>query len=110
MRRVVMREWMQAGLAAIVALMFSGALFAAEGAAAEKASAEQLIEMAKANGLGLRDAIVATLDAKEMKEGTAWMRSAPEFSSGPEAGGNRGFFWVELGGPLMRNFSRSDIW
>ena len=105
-----MREWMQAGLAAIVALMFSGALFAAEGAAAEKASAEQLIEMAKANGLGLRDAIVATLDAKEMKEGTAWIASGPEFFFATEAAAKPEIFVDEAAGPLMRNISRSDIW
>src|SRR6202451_4454043 len=110
MRRVVMREWMQAGPAAIVALMFRGALFAAEGAAAEKASAEQLIEMAKANGLGLRNAIAATLDAKELKEGTAWIAQGPEFFFATEAAAKPEIFVDEAAGPLMRNISRSDIW
>jgi enterochelin esterase-like enzyme len=110
MRRVVMREWMQAGLAAIVALMFSGALSAAQGAAADKASAERLIEMAKANRPGLRDAIVATLDAKEMKEGTAWIASGPEFFFATEAAAKPEIFVDEVAGPVMRNVPGSDIW
>src|SRR5580658_7432567 len=106
MRRVVMREWTRAGLVAIVALMWSGALFAA----AEKSSAEQLIEMAKANSPGLRDAIVVTLDAKELKEGTAWIASGPEFFFATEAEAKPMIFVDEAAGPVMRNISGSDIW
>jgi enterochelin esterase-like enzyme len=105
-----MREWMRAGLVAIVALMWSGALFAAAVAAAQKSSVEQLIEMAKANSPGLRDAIVVTLDAKELKEGTAWIASGPEFFFATEAGAKPEIFVDEAAGPVMRNISGSDIW
>jgi enterochelin esterase-like enzyme len=106
-----MREWTRAGLVAIVALMWSGALFAAAAvAAAEKSSAEQLIEMAKANSPGLRDAIVVTLDAKELKEGTAWIASGPEFFFATEAEAKPEIFVDEAAGPVMRNISGSDIW
>ena len=106
-----MREWTRAGLVAIVALMWSGALFAAAAvAAAEKSSAEQLIEMAKANSPGLRDAIVVTLDAKELKEGTAWVASGPEFFFATEAEAKPMIFVDEAAGPVMRNISGSDIW
>jgi enterochelin esterase-like enzyme len=106
-----MREWTRAGLVAIVALMWSGALFAAAAvAAAEKSSAEQLIEMAKANSPGLRDAIVVTLDAKELKEGTAWIASGPEFFFATEAEAKPMIFVDEAAGPVMRNISGSDIW
>jgi enterochelin esterase-like enzyme len=105
-----MRKKMRAGLVAIVALMLSGASFAANAAAANKASAEQLIEMAKANNPGLRDAIVATLDAKELKEGTAWIASGPEFFFATEAEAKPELVIDGAAGPAMRNVSASDIW
>jgi enterochelin esterase-like enzyme len=105
-----MREWMRAGLAVIVALTLSGVSFAAQAAAVEKASAVQLIEMAKANSPALRGAIVATLDAKELKEGTAWVASGPEFFFASEATAKPELFIDEAAGPQMQNISGSDIW
>ena len=105
-----MREWMRAGLAVIVALTLSGVSFAARAAAVDKASAVQLIEMAKANSPALRGAIVATLDAKELKEGTAWVASGPEFFFASEATAKPELFIDEAAGPEMQNISGSDIW
>ncbi len=105
-----MREWVGAGLVAIVALMLSGTMFAAEGAAVEKASAAQLIEMAKLNSPGLREAITATLDAKDLKEGTAWIASGPEFFFATEAAAKPELFIDGVAGPAMQNISGSDIW
>ena len=105
-----MREWTRAGLAVIVALTLSGVSFAAQAAAVEKASAVQLIEMAKANSPALRGAIVATLDAKELKEGTAWVASGPEFFFASEATAKPELFIDEAAGPQMQNISGSDIW
>jgi enterochelin esterase-like enzyme len=106
-----MREWTRAGLVAIAALMSSGALFAPEGAAAvEKASAEQLIEIAKTNSPGLRDAIVATLDAKELKEGTAWIASGPQFFFATEAAAKPEIFIDGVAGAPMQHVSGSEIW
>jgi enterochelin esterase-like enzyme len=111
LRRVAMGEPLRTGVVSVVALLLSGALFAAEAAvAAEKTSAERLIEMARANSPGLRDAIVATLDAKEMKEGTAWIASGPEFFFATEAAAKPEIFVDEAAGPVMRNISGSDIW
>jgi enterochelin esterase-like enzyme len=110
MRRVVMREWMRAGLLAIVTLMLGGALFAAEAAAVEKASAEQLIAMAKGNNPSLREAIGATLDAKELQEGTAWIASGPEFFFATEAAAKPELFIDGVAGPAMQNVSASDFW
>ena len=105
-----MREWTRAGLAVIVALTLSGVSFAAQVAAVENASAVQLIEMAKANSPALRGAIVATLDAKELKEGTAWVASGPEFFFASEATAKPELFIDEAAGPQMQNISGSDIW
>src|SRR6478735_1738854 len=40
--------------------------------AAEKSNAVQLTELARSPSPKLRDAIVATFEAKDLKEGTAW--------------------------------------
>jgi enterochelin esterase-like enzyme len=47
--------------------------------AAEKMSAPQLIALAKSNDSGLRDAITASFDAKNLKDGTAWLGRGPDF-------------------------------
>jgi enterochelin esterase-like enzyme len=106
-----MGESLRTGVVGVVALLWSGALFAGGAAlAAEKSSAMQLIEMARANSPGLRGAIVTTLDAKELKEGTAWIASGPEFFFATEAAAKPELFVDEAAGPVMRNISASDIW
>ncbi len=105
-----MRDRMRFGLVGVVALVLSVGLFTAEAVAAEKSSAMQLIEMAKANSPGLRDAIVATLDAKELKEGTAWIASGPEFFFATGAAAKPEIFIDGGAGPQMQNISGSDIW
>jgi enterochelin esterase family protein len=49
------------------------------GFAAEKKSAAELIDLAKSNPAGLRDAIPASFDPKNLKEGTAWSGHGPDF-------------------------------
>jgi enterochelin esterase-like enzyme len=114
-RRVAMRDVMRAGAmgtAGLMCLMLSSGVFAASAgaAAAEKSDALQLIEMAKANNPGLREAIAATLDAKELKEGTAWIASGPQFFFATESAAKPELFIDGAAGPAMRNISGSDIW
>ena len=56
--------------------MASFALMASSGLpgvlAAEKSTAPQLIELAKSASPALRDAIISSFEAKDLKEGTAW--------------------------------------
>jgi enterochelin esterase-like enzyme len=47
--------------------------------ALDKLSAPQLIALAKSNAPGLRDAILASFDAKNLKDGTAWLGHGPDF-------------------------------
>ena len=84
----------RAGLMVVVALLLSGGL-----RAAEKSSATQLIEMAQTRSPGLREAITASLDAKELKEGSAWVARGPEFSLRRRPRRNRNF---SLTGPRGR--------
>jgi enterochelin esterase-like enzyme len=113
--RVAMQDVMRVGAmgaAVVMALMLSSGVFAAsaESAPAEKSDAMQLIEMAKANNPGLREAIAATLDAKELKEGTAWIASGPQFFFATEASAKPELFIDGVAGPAMRNISGADIW
>jgi enterochelin esterase family protein len=96
----------------MAALMLSGALSAARVAPAtvERASAMQLIEMAKSNSPGLQKAITATLDAKELKDGTAWIAQGPEFFFATEAAVKPQLFIDGAAGPEMRNISGSALW
>jgi hypothetical protein len=110
-----MRDVMRAGAmgtAGLMCLMLSSGVFAASAgaAAAEKSDALQLIEMAKSNNPGLREAIAATLDAKELKEGTAWIASGPQFFFATESAAKPELFIDGAAGPAMRNISGSDIW
>jgi enterochelin esterase family protein len=108
------------GSVAIAAVLVSGAWVAAAAAApapasaaaaaAEKSSAARLIEMAKANSPGLREAITATLDAKELKEGTAWIARGPEFFFATEAAAKPEMFIDGAAGPQLQNIASSDLW
>jgi hypothetical protein len=111
-RRVVRRCRVRVGILCVAALMSSGGLFAAAApaAAAEKVGAVQLIEMARANRPGLRDAIVATLDANELKEGTAWIAQGPEFFFATEAAVKPEILIDGVAGPQMHNITGSELW
>jgi enterochelin esterase-like enzyme len=95
----------RAGVIGMVALMLSGAV-----CAADKSNATQLIEMAKANSPSLRGAITASLDAKELKEGTAWVGRGPEFFFATEASAKPELFIDGAAGPSMQNISGSDLY
>jgi enterochelin esterase-like enzyme len=110
-----MRSRMRFGLVAVAVVLVSGARLSADAAApapaaAEKSSAVQLIEMAKANSPDLREAITATLDAKELKEGTAWIARGPEFFFATEASAKPEIFIDGAAGPPMQNILGSELW
>jgi enterochelin esterase-like enzyme len=110
-----MRSRMRFGLVAVAVVLVSGARLSADAAApapaaAEKSSAVQLIEMAKANSPDLREAITATLDAKELKEGTAWIARGPEFFFATEASAKPEIFIDGAAGPQMQNILGSELW
>src|SRR5713101_7662383 len=87
----------------------------ASGFAAEKKSAPELIDLAKSNPAGLGDAIPASFEAKNLKDGTAWSGHGPDF-----------FFAVEFvvsgtssqpalmidgaTGPATQRVTGSDFW
>ena len=78
--------------------------------AAEKLSAPQLIDLAKSHSAGLRDAITATFDAKELKEGTAWAGRGPDFFFATEAASQPTLFIDGASRTKMRRLTGSDLW
>lgn len=100
-----MRRQHTFGLAAILSV-----LLATPACAAEKSTAAQLIELAKSNTPALKDAITNTLDAKELKEGTAWIAHGPDFFFAIEASSKPALLIDGAPGPQMQNISGSDLW
>jgi len=92
-------------LAAILAISLSTSALAAE-----KSTAPQLIELAKSNNPALKDAITTTLDAKELKDGTAWIAHGPDFFFAIEASSKPSLLIDAAPGPQMQNLSNSKLW
>jgi enterochelin esterase-like enzyme len=78
--------------------------------AAEKATAPQLIDFAKSNGPGLRDAITSSFDGKDLKEGTAWSGRGPDFFFATEAPSQPELIIDGAPGPQMQQQPGSDLW
>src|SRR5713226_1681689 len=78
--------------------------------AAEKRSAPQLIDLAKSNSGGLRDAISASFDAKDLSEGTAWAGRGPDFFFAVDAPSQPSLVIDGASGPEMQNLTGSDLW
>jgi len=93
------------GLAVVLFLLLSGPAFAAE-----ISTATQLIELAKSNSPALKDAITNTLDAKELKAGTAWVGRGADFFFALEATSSPSLVIDGASGPQMQNLSGSDLW
>ncbi len=78
--------------------------------AAEKSSAPQLIELAKSNNAGLREAITATFDAKSLTEGTAWSGHGPDFFFAIQVASQPSLLIDGVSAPAMKRLADSDIW
>ncbi len=96
--------------AGVLAIVCVGLAAASPCAAAEKLNATQLIELAKSNGPGLAEAITASLDAKELKEGKAWAGRGPDFFLATEAASEPALFIDEAAGPKMKRAEGSGLW
>ena len=77
---------------------------------AEKMTAPQLSELARANAPGLRDALTATFNARELKAGTAWIGRGPDFFFAIDSSAEPKLFVDDMAGPRMRKASGSSVW
>ncbi len=100
-----MRILISSALLGILAISLSTTLFGAE-----KSTASQIIALANSNSPALRDVINATFDAKDLKEGTAWIAQGPEFFFATQAAAQPTLLIDEAPGRMMKNLSGSELW
>jgi enterochelin esterase-like enzyme len=85
-------------------------LLVAPAFAADKLTALQLIDLAKSNPAALHDAIVASFDAKDLKDGTAWAGRGPDFFFATESPSRPSLLIDGSPGPRMEPLPGSALW
>jgi len=78
--------------------------------AAQKRTATELIALAQAKSPDLRAAIEASFEAKDLKEGTAWMGRGPDFFFAVEAASAPGLMIDDAAGPAMAQVPGTQLW
>lgn len=78
--------------------------------AAEKRSAQQLTDLAKSDSPSLEEAIRASFDAKDLKDGTAWSGHGPDFFFALEAASQPSLVVDGAPGAAMQHRGGSDLW
>ena len=73
-------------------------------------TAPQLIELANTHSPSLHDAITASFDAKNLKEGTAWAGHGPDFFFATEAPSQPTLVIDDNPGPQLTQIAGSDLW
>ena len=96
---------LRSAICAIVAIIVVACAFAQE-----KVNATRLIELAKSNTAELRRAIAATFDAKDLKEGTAWVAQGADFFFATNAAAQPSLMIDDAPGPQMQSLAGSDLW
>jgi enterochelin esterase-like enzyme len=76
----------------------------------QKSTAPQLMELAKSNSPQLRDAITATFDAKDLKEGKAFVGQGADVFFATESSSKPALFIDDAAGPEMRQIAGTNIW
>jgi enterochelin esterase-like enzyme len=94
----------------VVGIMFLSCFGPTRSIAAEKLTATQLVELAKTASPSLRDAITSTFEAKDLKEGTAWVGRGSDFFFAVQAQAKPELFIDAAPGPQMQPIAGSDIW
>jgi len=105
--RIPMHLLKRFAMASVVVVAFSGSRCAL---AAEKSTATQLIDLAKSASPSLREAINSSFEAKDLKEGTAWMGRGPDFFFAIQAQAKPELLIDGAPGPEMQPLTGSDIW
>jgi enterochelin esterase-like enzyme len=78
--------------------------------AAEKLSAPELIDLARNHSTSLHDAITASFEAKDLKEGTAWAGHGPDFFFATEAASQPSLIIDEDQPQTMQQVTNTDLW
>jgi len=77
---------------------------------ANKLTAPQLIALANSNSPVLLEAINASMDAKDLRSGTAWLGHGPEFFFAAEAASKPTLIIDDAPGPQMQHVANSHLW
>jgi len=85
-------------------------MLAVNAVAAQKRSAPELIALAKAHSAELRGAIEASFEAKDLKEGMAWMGRGPEFFFAIETVSAPELMIDDAPGPSMTHLEGTELW
>jgi enterochelin esterase family protein len=78
--------------------------------AVDKLSVAQLIALAKSNAPGLRDAVLASFDAKNLKDGTAWLGHGADFFFAVETPSQPSLVIDDGAVQSMQHLAPSDLW
>jgi enterochelin esterase-like enzyme len=78
--------------------------------AADKLSAPELIALAHSNSAALPDAINASMGAKDLQDGTAWLGKGADFFFATKAASQPQLILDHAPGPQMRHVANSDLW
>jgi enterochelin esterase family protein len=73
-------------------------------------NATQLSELAKSKSPALREAIVTNMDAKALKEGTAWLGHGADFFFAMDTASEPVFILDDAPGSKMERIAGSDLW
>jgi enterochelin esterase-like enzyme len=90
------------------ALVSFAVVFPSSGA--ERMTAPELIALAKSNPMALRDAIGASMEAKDLQEGTAWLGRGADFFFATQAASKPVLMIDDAAGPDMQAVAGSDLW
>jgi enterochelin esterase-like enzyme len=90
--------------------LLSICLLASAFAAEKKWSAPQLIDLAKSNNGGLHEAITASFESKDLKEGTAWIGRGPDFFFAIQSPSQPSLVIDNASGPPLQHLADSDFW
>jgi enterochelin esterase family protein len=101
---------MRRNIRSFPSILFAILAYTSAAFAADKLSAPQLIELAKANNPGLKDAIIASFEAKDLKEGTAWLGRGPEFFFAVESASKPTLIIDGGDGPNLEKLGDSNLW
>jgi enterochelin esterase-like enzyme len=78
--------------------------------AADKLTTPQLIALASTNPGALPDAIRASMDAKDLQAGTAWLGHGPDFFFATESSSKPTLLIDDASGPQMQQLANSNLW
>lgn len=80
------------------------------GSAADKMTVDQLTKIASSSPSHIKDAIISSFQATDLKNGTAWIGHGPDFFFAIEASSTPTLFIDGVQCPQMQHAAAADLW